>query len=187
MKYLNLLLLMLSTIGLVSVCRPPGYPPIEELLIDASVLPEGWSASEAGPHPISRAPLGGTKSVESIEFVFYAYGGSAFEEIRRFKSYQEAVEEFARQKRQVFRVTKFNTPWVVPEGLSYKSPVADQFHYACSQDVGSLWSDCAYIARYGVYFVQFHTDMLPGYMSYTDLEKVLQAIDARMAPYVEMK
>jgi hypothetical protein len=183
MKRLSLPLLMIWTIGCISSCLSPSYPPVEELLVDTSVFPEGWSASPDGPYLDPAAPFSRTKSVDRISISFYAPGGGAGEEIQRFKSTREAKREFARKKKQVFRVTGFNTPWEVSEELSYESPIADEFHYACSWRVGASWPDCAYIARYGTYFVHFDTDMLPGYMSYADLENILEAIDERMGAY----
>jgi hypothetical protein len=161
-------------------CRSCGYPPIEDLLIDESAFPPGWSASTSGPKPIARAPLGGTESVESIELFFYAYGGGAVESIRRFESAQGAADEFKRQSGIVFRNGEFNTPWATPPELAYQSPLADQFYCACSTYEGEPWPSCACIARYGVYFIHFNTHMLPSLMTYTDLENVLQAIDERM-------
>jgi hypothetical protein len=167
---------------LLAACQSTGYPPIENLLIDESVFPSGWSTSSDEPEPIARAPLGGTKSVESIEQTFYAYGGSAGERIRRFRTEQGAAEEFVRQTRIVFRDSEFNTPWMTLQELSYESPVADRFYCACSVDESQpLWPHCACIAQYEVYFVQVSTPMLPGLMTYADFEQILEAIDEKMA------
>jgi len=178
-RAITLLMLSACACTLLS-CRSCGYPRIEDLLIDESAFPLGWSTSSGGPKPIARAPLGGTESVESIELYFYAYGGGASERIRRFESVQDSADEFMRQSKIVFRDSEFNTPWIVPAEFSYHSSGADQFHYACSTFEGQPWPGCAYIAQYGKYFVHFQTSMLPGLMTYADLEKVLRTIDERM-------
>jgi hypothetical protein len=183
MKRPSLPLLMVLTIACISSCISPSHPPVEQLLVDTSMFPEGWSVSQVGPRPDPAAPFSRIKSVDRTSLSFYAPGGGAFEAIQRFENTREAKKEFARKKRQVFRLTDFNTPWEVPEELAYESPIADEFHYACSWQLGASWPDCAYIARYGTYFVHFHTDMLPGYMSYTDLETIVEAIDERMADH----
>lgn len=184
MKHGRFLLMLLILIGICS-CRPIGYPPIEGLLIDLSAFPEGWSVGADGPSPIAQAPLGGTKSVESIELSFYAHGGGAFERIRRFEDEQGASNEFARQMRLVFSKTEFNTPWTVPEEIAFTSSSAEEFYYACSRFEGLPWPDCVYIARYGIYFAHFKTGMFTDYMSYSDFENVLKAIDDRMPPFGE--
>ncbi len=184
MRRANTLFMLLVCTCALLACRSCGYPPIEDLLIDESAFPPGWSASTNGPKPIPKAPLGGTKSVESIQLSFYAYGGGAGECIRRFESPQGAADEFRRQSGIVFRNGEFNTPWAIPSELSYQSPVADQFYCACSTYEGEYWPRCACIARYGVYFVHFGTHMLPGLMTHTDLENVLQAIDERMEQHL---
>jgi hypothetical protein len=179
MKRLCLLLLLIPTTT-VSCYRSPSHTSIERLLIDVSAFPQGWSISAAGPSPIARAPLGGTASVESIELDFYAPGGGAFERIRRFEAPRGASNEFARQKRLIFRATEWYPPWQVPDELDYKSLSADRYYYACSQETVRSWPRCAYIAQYGTYFVHFDVDMLPGYMSYVDLGNILDVIEQRM-------
>jgi hypothetical protein len=181
MKLLGLSFVMLLTMGWTGGCSSPAHPPIEELLIDISVFPKGWITSAAGPRPLASAPLGGNKSVDNIALGFYAPGGSAFHEIQRFKNTRQAENEFAKKREQVFRVTEFRTPWEVPDELAYESSVADEFHYACSLGVGASWPHCAYIARYDAYYVLFYAHMISGYISYADLENILEAIDERMA------
>ena len=172
-------------IELVSACRPLSHPPIKDLLIDLSAFPDGWSGDTNGPGPMARAPLWGKKSVESIEIFFYVYGSGAYEGIQRFLDTQSAAEEFSRQLGIVFIETEFDTPWVIPDELNFESFSASRSYYACSQSEGIPWQECAYIAQYGTYFVHFNTGMVPGYMSLDDFERVLQAIDDKMAKYAD--
>jgi hypothetical protein len=169
-------------------CQSWGYPPIEDLLLDKSVFPAGWSVSTDGADSIPRAPwTGSTSVVENVELYFYAFGGGALERIWRFASSEDASQAFERQVEYVFRNGEFNTPWTVPAELSYYSSIAGQFHYACATFEGQPSPGCAYVAQYGVYIVHFQTSILPGLMTYPDLENVLQAIDERMAHYVDDK
>lgn len=173
--------------GLMYCCCPPRHPPerdfeIEELLLDVSAFPVGWSADAEGPRAPAKAPLGGLKSIERTELFFYVRGGGAVEEIHRFQSTGDAIQEFERQLGIAFFVGKYDTPWIIPLALPYQSPIADQFHFACSEQ-GSI-SMCRMIGRYEEYLVKFNTHMSPDFMTYEDLECVLQAIDERMAQYL---
>lgn len=172
-----------------------GHPPrrdfrIEELLIDESVFPEGWKVDPAGPSAPAKAPLGGLKSIERTSLHFYIWGvsgeqiwsGVAGEQIHRFWSVNDAVEEFERQMGLAFAVGKYDTPWVVPAELPYQSSAADRVFFACSVH-GSI-PMCRMIGQYDEYFVIFNTHMSPDFMTYEDLERVLQAIDERMAHYL---
>jgi hypothetical protein len=171
---------------LLTACQSWSYPPIEDMLLDESAFPVGWSVSTDGADPIPRAPwTGSTNVVENVELYFYAYGGGALERIWRFMSSEDASQAFEHQMRYVFRNGEFNTPWAVPAELSYHSSVASQFHYACATFDGQPSPGCAYVAQYGVHVVHFQTSMLPGLMTYSDLENVLQAIDERMAQYTD--
>lgn len=92
-----------------------------------------------------------------------------------------APNEFARQKRLVFRATEWYYPlWQVPDELDYQSFSADRYYYTCSQETVRSWPRCAYIAQYGTCFVHFDVDMLLGYMSYVDLKDILDVIEERM-------
>ncbi len=184
MRFLCSLLSILVTISAGSSCTPLSYPPSKDLLIAVSDFPAGWVISDAGPRPLSSAPLGGSRYIESIEITFYASGGSANEVIKRYKSVSIAKNEFTAEDRLVFRATRFNTPWITPSQLACDDLEADQTHNACSQEEWSPWPNCAYVAQYGVYVVRFTTPMIPDRMTYRDLENITRAIDARMAPYI---
>jgi hypothetical protein len=180
-----LLTTMLTCTGILFACQSWEYPPIEDLLIDESVFPVGWSVSTDGARSIPRAPWSGpTSVVENVELYFYAHGGGALERIWRFENSEDASQAFERHMRYVFRDGEFNTPWTVPTELSHDSSVAGQFHYACATFEGQPWPGCAYVAQYRMYVVHFQTSMLPGLMTYTDLGKVLQAIDEQMEQHL---
>ncbi len=151
--------------------------PVEALLIDESVFPLGWRASDAGPRPPANAPLDHYNSIERIELFFYTHNGIAFQEVHCFASVRGAVREFKRQKS-----TFFPEGWVVPAELPYQSSSADQFYLACGVE-GSIQM-CRAIWRYEKYFVKFNTHMSPEFMTYADLGRVLKAIDDRLAFYI---
>jgi len=80
-----------------------------------------------------------------------------------------------------FTVRDDQSDWIVPEGISYNSPVADQFRVACAVRYPSPEERCRFIGQYDVYVVKFHTHMSPELMTYQDLERILLDIDRRMA------
>lgn len=152
--------------------------PIEALLIDESAFPPGWKASAVGPRPPPSAPLGYYDSIDRVELFFYVDSGVAFHEIHRFESVRGAVREFKRQM-----VISFpSETWIVPVELPYQSPTADQFYLACSAQRAIPM--CRAIWQYEEHFVRFNTHMSPDSMTYSDLERVLRAIDERMALYL---
>jgi hypothetical protein len=184
MKKPKTLLALLTCITLFA-CQSWNYPPIENLLLDESVFPSGWSTSTDGAGTIPRAPwTGSTNVVENVELYFYAHEGGALERIWRLASSEGASQAFESQVGSVFRDGEFNTPWMVPAEFSYSSPTADRYHFACATFEGQRIPGCAYVAQYKTYVVYFQTSMPPDLMTYVDLENVLQAIDERFALYV---
>jgi hypothetical protein len=173
--------MLLLFLGILTIaCNMLDDQPIEHLLIDVTDFPDNWTVDTDSPRSIPSAPLGGTKSIKSIEVYFSSQNDFAFERIRRFKSSEDAASEFARQMKHIFRERK-DTQWFTPETISFQSSVAEQSYYACSQAEGYPWPGCTYIAQYGTYFVHFGTGIILGDMSYSDFERVIQAIDERMA------
>ena len=159
-------------------CVPDRSFPVEVLLIDESVFPPGWQADITGPSSPPNAPLDHYDSIERIELFFYAHGSVAFQEIHRFASVRGAAREFE-HRRSIFFPSE---AWVVPVELAYQSPTADRFYLACS--VERAIPMCRAIWQYEEYFVRFNTHMSPEFMTYSDLERVLRAIDERMAFYL---
>ena len=153
--------------------------PIEVLLIDESAFPPGWEPSINGPRPPANAPLDHYGSIERVELFFYTREQVAFQEVHRFASIRGAIREFKRQKSISFPAGV----WVIPDKLTYQSPIADQFYLACS--LKSTIPMCGAIGRYEEYLVRFNTHMSSDFMTYSDLERVLEAIDRRMARYLE--
>ena len=77
------------------------------------------------------------------------------------------------------------TPWAEPEEWSYESPVADRFKFGCGEmDIlGRFWR-CKAVAQYDEYISVFGTDLSLDYMTLADLQRILVALDERMALYL---
>ena len=72
-----------------------------------------------------------------------------------------------------------------PARWRYQSPIADQSYFACYDYEGrEPYPTCEWSARYEEYVVVFSSWLIPGYMSLEDMERVVRAIDARMATYL---
>jgi len=163
---------------------------IEELLIDASAFPPGWETDSEGPHiPAGQAPLGGGPMSLQRRVLFFHVcggGGGAFEQIYRMTSVRGAAKEFERQMTVWFPTRGYWTPWEHPIEVLYERSVADRFHMACARDLArpDLAQKCHFIGQYEEYLVWFSTDMSPTFMTYEDLERILQAIDEQMTQHL---
>jgi len=160
-----------------------GYPPIEELLIDDTLFPQGWNASSEGPQVSPSAPFGGIRSIDRTMLSFDNTLVGATEQIERFRNSQEASNEFVNNRDFLFREIPTVGPYLVPEELPYQSSVADRYYFACTRPFPLL--GCMYFAQYGPYIIQFHIGWDLDSMSANDLEKILNAIDENMHPYTE--
>ena len=90
--------------------------------------------------------------------------------------------------RQEFSDRYTLSPWSVPTGWSYTSQVADRFRFACADiepfEMGRVLTKCRIAAQYEEFVSVFGTTLDPSYMTLHDLERILVAIDERMALYL---
>ena len=180
--------------------KPPkrGFP-IETLLIDVSVFPEGWAASPEGPQMI-RAPAAplGSDSIPAIEstallFLRRLPGGSGYAShaVYRLQNRQEAFNEFQIRKKRWFPMGQYDTPWTTPPELAFQNLVANQFYVACSIQ-GSI-PLCQMLAQYEEYLTVFGASMgaydsnlqLIQVLTYTDFRRVVTAVDQKMGYYLK--
>lgn len=157
-----------------------------ELLIGLTDMPDNWYVVSQGELPDNYRQQGGA----SIEFnvnnpqVLYVAAHRVYE----YKSERQAAKEFEKQLPHRFNSSSIAsyTSWQPPQELSYTSTVADQFYFACHKgSVNGIKTVCQAMGQYGNYLVVFHTYLVPEYMTYSDIESILQTIDARMAKYHE--
>lgn len=144
-------------------------PSLQEMLLDMSALPEGWSSAE--PSQNNEYGRGG---VEHCEISFYVLNGSAYEEIYRYGSETEAKQDY-----NYFMDIFFweHSPNLPPPRI--ESKVADEFYVACA--VLTDTPMCKVLARYGSFIVHFNTHLSPEFMTYSDLEAIINAIDDKMS------
>lgn len=159
---------------------------IDDLLINQSVFPAGWYTS-APPAPVQIVD-GAIIADESIKITFTVDDPdwhTAGLEIYRFSSEYGAAREYRSQLSVLFnsRSTAALTPWETPAELSYESPVANQSHFACGRSSITGKMGCRFLGQYDEYLVVFASVVGPR-MDFADLERILQAIDGRMAHYL---
>lgn len=185
----NLLPVIGFCLASLGACSPQPEPPqrcfaIEQLFVDAAAFPPGWIIDPEGPFTPAQAPFGGVRSLERPTLMFYAEtGGLATEQIQRYRTASMASEEFERWLISDFREEEFGVPWFVPREVSYDHLVPDRFHLACNTAEARI-PMCRFLGQYEEYVIRFNTHMSPESMTYGDFERVLQAIDERMAQYL---
>jgi hypothetical protein len=182
----GLLLLGMVSCSLSRALPTPTPPavPIHDCLVDVSVFPQGWSA-DFSPHQYDlpgRVLPGRAQEGVSIQLRSKGFGALAHHDVLRYQNKQRAADEYHRQQPGVFFSAGRLTPWEAPEALSYESPIADQFRLACADiEVAGRFRLCTAQGQYDEHLSTFSTWVSPDYMTYANLERVLKAIDERMA------
>jgi hypothetical protein len=194
---------MTSRLGLKPHLRPTAtrvpYPPppgertsgIMKRLVDTSVFPAGWF--EVGPTEIDKIWLvdtfedAATTEIRIEDRDGYPGAFVAKHSLYRYPTEQQAAAAYRVEESRQFiehEDNEYYTPWEVPAGLPYRSPVADQFRFACQTffSRGGPEVACKAMGRYGSYLSVFKTVVHEGHLTYDELGRILRAIDEQMAP-----
>lgn len=170
----------------LSTATPPSTTvPIRECLVDLSPFPSGWSV-EFGPDAYDlpgRVLPGRALAGISISFHWRGPNALAQHDVLKYETKQRAASEFHRQQPGTFFSAGRLTPWETPDAVSYQSPFADQFRLACADIEGAeqRFKLCIAMGQYDKHLSTFAIWMSPDYMTFADLERILEAIDERMA------
>jgi hypothetical protein len=161
---------------------------IEDLLVDVADFPPNWYVN-APPAPMPHYDGAITTQEEDIHLGFRAKSPThigAGQTIYRFGAQWLAAAEYSEQLPIWFNSNSVAslTPWETPEELPHRSPVADQFHFACHRTTLGPNLVCLAMGQYEEYLVVFNTHIAEDYMTFADLEGILLAIDERMALYL---
>lgn len=192
-RWLILTALLLIVMG----CRPQPSPAtsevldpeLERLLVDVSLFPSKWYV-DIPPFPYYW--LEGAETSAAIQLRLQGSNALATHRLFRYRDAAKAMAEYHRQMPGEFYSADRLTPWEPPEALPYQSSVADQFRFGCaiigrSQSDPDRFTTCKAMAQYGKYLSIFATWISPDGMQLEDLERILKAIDERMASYAEGK
>jgi hypothetical protein len=159
-----------------------------DLLIDGSVFPEGWYVC-IGPAP---PPEHIHSERGELEFLYVGFcpegfeqgiGGAEHDVFRYAPGLDVTLAYYLDFSRREFSNRHMVTPYAIPGEWSYHSPVANHFKFACAElepfGLGPRIRTCTAVAQYGEYISVFGAHM--SHMTLEDMERILTAIDDRMA------
>jgi hypothetical protein len=152
---------------------PQGFCSVKALLLDVSVFPANTTmSSDEGDEDLawdtaSRAFINQSDAFDAYQYVEY-YGTP-------FLAWQTYRYNYG-----IFKEDKYSGPWTTPNEITSPSQIADQYHFACSNNT-EFGHQCMLTARYGRYFVFFRVNMSEKF-TVEDIDPLLQEIDARMSP-----
>jgi hypothetical protein len=157
---------------------------IGELLLDESAFPEGWRANTPfdPDHRIAAEQIRRHILTSKCHPLMVGVG----QEVYRFYGGASAATE-AYPEEAAFWFHRNRGDWSVQPKFSYESPVADQFRFGCYIDKDFDCTHYVALGQYEQYMVVLDAKLDPDHpecLSYTDLEKILIAIDERMALYL---
>ena len=192
------LLVSLSWIGLVGCLGSSAIRvPAEDLLIDVSVFPAGWYIT-SGPFSARHLPhvLQDQGVIDFADVEFAPPNGAqpwslptAAQIVWNFGNSLDATLEFYKR----FRPSGRTLSKEELEGWSYHSEVADRFRLDCEvvepipeAHIEGGWVSCEAVGQYREFISTFGTPIGAEYnMTTEDLERILEAIDERMARYLK--
>jgi len=179
-------LLMILFLSLSVACLPCRRAPerdftTESLLMENSMFPPGWN--NGGP-VIPTADSHG-----AIEHLLRGVSGKhvmgvAVHEIYRYECVNDARREYKRQLDVWFPDTPLYDEWRPQEDLHTAFVFAGEAYVACANRGRPLEEkimNCRMLARYHEYVVRFSTQVVPPYLTFEDLVKILKTIDNKFA------
>ena len=180
---LILLVFLFSSCGPIQTMFEPAPPyrnfKLSDLLIEQEIVSPEWQSFP----PLF--PAGDDLATEeSIEERY----GIVEDKTNTFLATQDVYRyETVGVARRVFdnRFISRNTRALTPTSeWKYTSPIAYQTRFGCIKYPWDLY--CVWAGNYEEYIVLFDTKMIPGQMSFNDIERIVKAIDAKMAFYLKI-
>jgi len=190
------LLLLVPCLAGTTMCTPrePAKTrtrPVDmnDLMVGVSIFPDDWYRCVGPAHPPERA-RGEHGEAEMLYVGYCPEGfeqgvGGAEHDVFRYRNEIEAASAFNSDFcKSEFSNHHMVTSWAVPDVWSYDSPVADRFKFGCGQidwvyaEGHTLWS-CSAVGQYDEVISVFGAHM--SHMTLEDMERILIAIDDRMA------
>ncbi|MBN2005874.1 MAG: hypothetical protein JXA21_21125 [Anaerolineae bacterium] len=153
---------------------------IEELLIEASDLPDGWW-EERPPAPPLQVD-GEIVASDSIKVIFLANESPREvidHRVYRFRYTNTADKEYKNQ----LGIWHSNPALEPPEALPYQSEAAESSVFVCGNISGS--ESCHFMGVYQEFLVILNINMR-GSLNFSGLEKVLKTIDDKMKTHLDL-
>lgn len=156
---------------------------MNDLVVDVSCFPQGWY-SWVGPYQIPDSEKGEEESVY-VEFHHEEVATDvvgAGQRVFRYANERNSGAAFPELVQHYFLSWYMATPWAPPEDWTYQSGVADRFEFACGEValLRRYWR-CQAVAQYDEYISVLFAELHPEYMTLGDVERLVAAVDARMA------
>ena len=186
--------LLFACVAVVTVCIVVSMwprartPPVDiyDLIVDVSVFSQSWDVC-VGPAPLPKRERGERESlyVGLCPDGFEGVGGSLHEVYRYRNEVDAAILFHLEFSGRGFPKWQMMSPWTVPVEWAYESSAAERFKFACGGvDLPGLHWKCKAVAQYDEYVSVFITHLSPDNMTLEDVERILVAIDQRMALYL---
>lgn len=154
-----------------------------DLMATSTDFPQGWIASGGGPI-LGRENQAGAEETQSVWFRPESLGWTdphgAGHTVYRYRNAYQAMDAYVLEHR-LFSRDRHTSSWEAPPGWSYRSTIANQFEFACAYLSDISRTTCIAKARYDEFVSIFSAGLGAPYLTQTELESVLRAIDERMA------
>lgn len=160
-----------------------------DLLVDISDFPEGWYLYIPPTYIPDREYELGSPDVVYVQMSREGLELGAGQEIVLEQNVQQAIYWFYFGN-HFPNAEWVLTSWETPSELPYQSAVADRFRLACAQlrnYVLGPFQSCIAVGQYDEFISVLQIPMTQSdvtMMTYEELERILQAIDERMAQYL---
>lgn len=176
---------------LTQACLPSNQPAPQrnftaaDLLIDQSQLPSDWISTSRSEER-SCDSYGYFNCTELREITFTDLLANIKHSVGRFESERYATRNYNDHGFTGNSDRVFPAYWAPLNGLTYKSPIADQFRVVCDTKWDGFY--CIIEAQYEEYvsLLFFHGSMVQS-IAISDLEILAKAIDFKMAKYFDKK
>lgn len=170
---------------LLSGCmKAPPECPMDTLMLEESLFPKDTYfeplVSPIAEYPKSSFAQGFTLELPN-EDVFAVDSGNYM--VIDWGSNKSAKEEFDNGLKISFITDNMSGPWETPKEVTFTSVVADNYYTACGVSLG--YYKCRTIAVYGKYSVRLAVSISEQGITYSTYNKLLQAIDDKMAMCIE--
>ncbi len=178
------LLALIVSAGTVA-CKPCELAPkrdfrTEALLMDESLFPPAWKNTPIIPTADSH----GAVEHPSRDVVNRQGIGVAVHEIYRYECVNDAEREYRRQLDVWFPDTPLYDEWLPRKDLRALLAFADEAYLACAnrgRPHEEKITNCGMLARYHEYVVRFSTQVVPPYLTFEGLARILKGLDEKFA------
>lgn len=156
-----------------------------DLLIGEDVLPTPWQV-DGTPVPLVTVLGEGDEDDSYVVFVVADSSATAAQRIYRLPSHKVAESVYDTELPYRFKDQSIvrNTPWHIPNQLSYVSPYTERQHIACTMLSNRFI--CEYLAQYEEFVTLFSSDIDESAMSLEQFNSVVEQIDHRFAQFLDL-